>query len=256
MRYNLFLKRKENPVAFDVDIIRTGSSGNCSVIDGSIVIDLGIRAKDAEALVTRYPSLCAVLITHRHADHVNVAALRRLLKLRPYLARQTYMHPSTLKWCADALGEGSMESISLSASGRSLGYDATSTLRTHDGEYIVSAFECPHDVDNDGFTLTSPDGSRLIWATDTMSLDLAPAGLYDCICVEGNYDPTRLDVALADPTVSMRAEANLRHLSVTAFEDFCRTRGTADAHFYQLHMSHDFGRVSDLSEYRYDEQDV
>ena len=66
------------------DIIATGSSGNCVIINGEIAIDMGIPMKKLRE--SGYiKDLRLVLLTHRHTDHFNAATVRALHKERPDL---------------------------------------------------------------------------------------------------------------------------------------------------------------------------
>ena len=66
------------------DIIATGSSGNCVIINGEIAIDMGIPMKKLRE--SGYiKGLKLVLLTHAHSDHFNSATVRALHKERPAL---------------------------------------------------------------------------------------------------------------------------------------------------------------------------
>ena len=73
-----------NCTKFDIDIVATGSSGNMTIIDGCIALDFGVPAKVLSPYIDK---LSAILITHRHGDHMNPPALNALVKNRPGLLR-------------------------------------------------------------------------------------------------------------------------------------------------------------------------
>jgi len=70
------------------DVIATGSTGNAVVINGSILIDVGVPFKALDAVKK---DLKLVLLTHAHGDHFQPRTVRALHKERP-----------TLRWgCCD-----------------------------------------------------------------------------------------------------------------------------------------------------------
>ena len=66
----------------EYEIIATGSSGNCVMINGCIAVDMGVPFK---ALKGIYRDLKLVLLTHIHSDHFKKETVKRLAKERPCL---------------------------------------------------------------------------------------------------------------------------------------------------------------------------
>ena len=113
---------------------------------------------------------------------------------------------------------------------------------------LLETFKLYHDVPNQGFVITNEDGETLLFATDTNSMISAPRRKYDYLVVEGNYDEDKVvEASLSDDDITaMRAQRNLRHLSVQSFENFVRAHSKEDSVIYQLHESDTFGVSSEF----------
>ena len=62
-----------------VQILATGSGGNCVLVDGKILIDAGISVKLFQSYGIVPEQLSALIITHRHGDHMKTPLVRYLL---------------------------------------------------------------------------------------------------------------------------------------------------------------------------------
>lgn len=222
---------------FDVDIIATGSSGNMAVIDGVIMVDCGIRKEQVPTGAK--DGVNALLVTHRHTDHLMPSTLAWLAEERPELMRQVWMPADCFDFLANhrtKKARAIAEKAIVAAPGLPF------RVHTRKGGYVVEPFACAHDVENLGYLIESPSGETLVWATDTMHMEDAPRGPFDCICLEGNYDEAGLEEALADPERTDRAARNLRHLSVDDYEAFVRSHLAPGGKTAMLHRSSEFGR--------------
>lgn len=228
---------------FDVSIIATGSSGNLNIIDGVIAIDAGIPARDAG------PHLSAVehiLISHRHKDHLNPPVVRWLMRNRPTVLRfGLHMNASCWDMIA-ATGQWGGEAVAMRRTDL-LDEHTHTSLKTSKGVYTLDTYPLVHDVPIQGFVLTNPEGETLIHATDTMTMEHAPRGQFDCLLVEGNWDEDRRDDAILDALEAedwdavARANQNDRHLSVQACAQFITTHSHPGSRAWQLHESDAFG---------------
>lgn len=231
---------------YNVNIIQTGSSGNSIVIDDCIMIDCGLGRKTiGELMETKIEK---VFVSHQHGDHINMAVLKHLLKVRPTLIRYgLYLNSETLAKVQNqapaVAAEFNPEHL--------LKSDSVLTFKTSSGEqYFVETFKLYHDVENQGFVFTKMStGETLLHATDTQSLKSAPDREYDYILVEGNWDERTLQNMLDsdDPAEQFRAVRNLRHMSVQAFERFARSHSKPTSVLVQLHESGDLGVTSELN---------
>ena len=223
---------------FDVQIINTGSSGNCNVIDGCIMIDCGLKVKRIEK---ELETIDALLITHRHGDHLNNACINYINKKRPWaLSNLIYTNPDVVQAIQKHnklktfsprkanIFETGTEVVEIEAGGRL---------------YTVQCFICEHDVPNQGFIITNDQNETLVFATDTATMKHCPPGKFDYIVVEGNYDENKvIDYLQSDNDEDrMRAIRNLRHLSVQQLEDFIYHHSKENTIVIQLHESDAFG---------------
>lgn len=156
------------------DVIATGSTGNAVVINGSILIDVGVPFKALEAVKK---DLKLVLLTHAHGDHFHPRTVRALHKERP-----------TLRWgCCDWMVGPLLEAgvdkrvIDVFGTGDTLCYWRLCAVTP---QLLV------HDVPNCGYHITFfHDGKdeRLFYATDTATLDGVEANGYDLYLIEANH---------------------------------------------------------------------
>ena len=56
-------------------IVSTGSKGNCVVIGGKVMVDIGVSYK---AIKPYIKDLQLVLLTHAHGDHIKPSTIRKL----------------------------------------------------------------------------------------------------------------------------------------------------------------------------------
>lgn len=150
-------------------VIQTGSSGNCTVLNNTIAIDLGISWK---ALKEFQETIKLVLLTHIHSDHFNITTIKKLHKERP-----------TVKFvCLKHL----VEPLS-----KAVGIDSIYVLEANKlydlGICKVAAFPLKHDVPNNGWRIMIGK-EKAIYATDTCNLYGITAKNYDLYLIEANYD--------------------------------------------------------------------
>lgn len=150
-------------------VIQSGSSGNCTVLNNTIAIDLGISWK---ALKEFQETIKLVLLTHIHSDHFNITTIKKLHKERP-----------TVKFvCLKHL----VEPLS-----KAVGIDSIYVLEANKlydlGICKVAAFPLKHDVPNNGWRIMIGK-EKAIYATDTCNLYGITAKNYDLYLIEANYD--------------------------------------------------------------------
>lgn len=232
---------------FRINIIGTGSSGNCVVIDNSIAIDCGLPTKKVGQTLL---GCDALFITHRHSDHLNLSNLHFLYRKAPWLITKNvyFNHDVEQKIEEDVQKQRNFDPII----NQHHIYDGHSsfTITASGHQYSVQTFPLHHDVENEGFVFTRDDGKNLIYATDTNSVKFAPAEKYDAIMLEGNFDEDKVTEYLMSSSFNdrFRAMRNMRHLSVQQFENFVSIHAKPNAEIYQLHESGTFGIESNLAE--------
>jgi len=162
------------------EIIGTGSSGNAVVIENYILIDCGVAFARLKEHIS---SLKLVLLTHKHQDHFKKSTIAALASLRPTLCF------ACGEWLAkDLAGCGVRKAnIDILQSGRSYNF----------GSVAVEPVALVHDVQNFGYKLHI-GGERLIYATDTNSLDGVEAKDFDIYMIEANYTESEIESRIAD----------------------------------------------------------
>lgn len=150
-------------------ILNSGSDGNCTLINEIIAIDMGVSYK---LLTPHVEKLRLVLLTHVHSDHFNKATIRRLAKDRPTLRF------GCCEWLVQELIKCGVSKNNIDVYEISLFYDY--------GLFKIMPVKLYHDVPNCGYRVFCGN-EKLIYATDTYTLDGIKAIEYDYYLIEGNY---------------------------------------------------------------------
>lgn len=154
----------------DYKVVKTGSAGNCVLID-HIAVDIGVPYS-----LIKEEEIQLLLLTHTHSDHIRPTTLKTLLKhhpltlvcapyhMRDYLrehgiddggiARITYLDPNTM-------------------------YDV--------GTARLICEPVPHNVPNVAWKIKLADGTSIFYATDAGNLNRINAFGYDYYFIEANY---------------------------------------------------------------------
>lgn len=150
-------------------IVQSGSRGNAIVIEENILIDCGVSFKKIKDY---YSNLQLVLLTHIHGDHFNKKTINRLAKERPILRF------GCCEWLVQPLIECGVEPSNI---------DIFEIGKTYDyGLFKIIPVYLYHDVDNCGYRLFMND-KKIVYMTDTHTLDGIDAKDYDLYLIEGNY---------------------------------------------------------------------
>lgn len=150
-------------------ILNSGSDGNCTLINDIVAIDMGVSYK---LLTPHVEKLRLVLLTHAHSDHFNKATIRRLAKDRPTLRF------GCCKWLVQELINCGVDRSNIDVYEVGLFYDYKL--------FKLMPVKLYHDVPNCGYRVFYGD-EKLIYATDTYTLDGIKAVGYDYYLIEGNY---------------------------------------------------------------------
>lgn len=233
-------------MSYEIEIVGTGSTGNAVLIDGVILIDVGLTFKKLEPTLLKAEH---IFITHRHGDHLQVPALSKLFKVRPWILRESLHCNADV---AEFIREKNNSRFEFEVPENNIFNEHQDHFEIIAGgrTYQVHTFKLVHDVPNQGFVLINDKNETLIYASDTSTMSYAPAMKYDVIVVEGNYDEDKVvEAVLSDDYMTrFRATRNFRHLSVQQFEDFVRSHSKQDTIAYQLHESGTFGVSSNFGE--------
>ena len=207
------------------EIIATGSSGNCVIVNGCIAVDMGVPFK---ALKSIYKDLKLVLLTHIHSDHFKKATVKRLARERPSLrfACCDWLYDSALK-CGV-----SKRNIDVLEIGKKYDYKA----------FCVSPVLLYHDVPNCGYRVYF-GSEKLFYATDTRTLDGIGAKGYDLYMVESNYKEQeikkRMEAKQEQGLYAYETTVPGRHLSYEQANDFLVENMGKHSEFVYLHQHKD-----------------
>lgn len=152
------------------EIINSGSDGNCVVINGILAIDMGVSYKKLTPYVKK---LELILLTHIHRDHFNKSTLKRLAKDRPMLRF------GCCEWLLESLLELGIDRKRIDVFKIGKKYDY--------GKFQIVPIKLYHDVSNCGYRVFTND-YKLIYCTDTYTLEGIKAIDYDFYLIEGNYE--------------------------------------------------------------------
>lgn len=243
---------------FKIDVKYTGSKGNVTIIDDSIMIDCGVAYKYVADVM---PTIDKIFITHRHDDHLKLTALKQMYKRMPWkLENDIFMNEDTWNHAIEKVGDKipieqmkNGKNVLRTTSGEmvknNIKDNITTTFTSSGREYSITTFELDHDVENQGFILTNDKNETLVYATDTSHLNYLPKSQYDYLVIEGNYDQQKMMEGLGsdDPNEVNRAVRNMRHLSIQDFIDIIYSHSHEDTEVYQLHESDTYGSNSEIN---------
>lgn len=180
-----------------------------ALVDDRILIDCGPTTPHLPAtsgIVLRHVE--HVLITHGHPDHLHPAFLLTRTWTTPRTTLHVWGPALAIDLCRDWLGPRSMVELHVLAPGQAVELETTS------GAYAVRALPAQHGHgDGDAvaeeallYAITAPDGSRLLYATDTGPLADATTSLLD----------RPFDAVLIDETFGDKADHGTGHLDLAS----------------------------------------
>lgn len=162
-------------------VIATGSAGNATIINDSLMIDCGVPYKAIEPYVSQ---LKVVLLTHEHSDHFKASTVRRLAQNRPALRW------ACCDWMVDHL-------IAAGVNRRCIDVMTPRHVSSYEGIAAVMPERLEHNVPNCGWHIIVA-GELLFYATDTGTLDGIAAPNYDLYMVEANHTRADLEARIAE----------------------------------------------------------
>lgn len=178
-------------MSFDINIIGTGSSGNCIVINDELVIDIGLSYSTLKGVLDN-PNTAAIFVTHRHIDHLQPSNINQLRINRPWAIKyKLYTNANVLEKIRETK---TLANFSVGNPDKQI-IDEHShfEIKTKNHTYDIRTFKLVHDVPNQGFVIKNELGESLIYATDTETMEYAPNEKFDYILVEGNYDEDKVN---------------------------------------------------------------
>jgi ribonuclease BN (tRNA processing enzyme) len=201
----------------DYSIISTGSKGNCVIINKNIMVDCGVAFRSIKKYLYDVKYL---LLTHTHSDHINRKTIQLIAEEFPKII---------------IIGNHEVHQVWNCSFIANAGFDIVTE------DYTFTPFEALHDVLCYGFVF-EVDGQRVIYCTDTGTMENAPEGVYDYFFIESNHDEQKLEQVrnqykgTYNPYLSGK-----RHLSTQQAKGFYfMNRRSPDSVFIELHMSERF----------------
>lgn len=219
----IIAQKKPIETGVDYEIIQSGSSGNAVFLDDyKILVDCGVPFSKIKPYLykTKY-----LFITHVHTDHLRVTTYNSIRKNFPRIK---------------TMGNWQVH--------QAVGVDVitSNTLPIGFKDYEFTFFECPHfGVECQGMVTEfgrNPDGSkkRVIYATDTSTMEFAPPPPYDLMLIESNYDEVKIKMAKSVKGYDPKINA-MRHLSKKSSRDFyLLNRRSVLSEHVELHKSQRF----------------
>lgn len=205
----------------EYNIISTGSHGNAVVIEKFVLIDLGVSFR---LLSKVYKSLKLVLLTHIHSDHFNKASIRRLAKERP-----------TLRWGCPQWLVKPLVNLGVSK----VNIDVLVPNKTYNYKFCqIIPFTLYHNVQNCGYKLHFSSG-KVIYATDTNSMQGIQAKDYDLYMIEANHDEEEIKRKIKEKKeqglFAYEQLAAQNHLSIQKANDFIYANAGVNSKYVYLH---------------------
>lgn len=156
-------------------IISSCSTGNAVIIRDFILIDCGVTFKKLEKY---YKNLKIVLLTHIHQDHFKKATIRKLAQERPTLRF------ACCEWLLEDLIECGVNKKNIDVLKIGIKYNYKL--------FKIVPIKLYHDVPQCGYRVLFDD-YKIIYATDTKTLEGITAKDYDLYLIEGNYEDEEIE---------------------------------------------------------------
>ena len=201
-------------------VISSSSKGNAVLYHDSILVDCGVSFA---SILPHLNALKIILLTHEHSDHFKEATLKKIFFTRPGLRIV----------CGAWLAEKALritKNVDIIEIGKLYDY----------GTFQISAIKLYHDVPNCGYRIFK-DGTKILHATDTATLDGIEAKGYDLYALEHNYNEETIFDTINQKRRNGEFSHELgsinSHLSEQQAQDFVFKNGTVKSKFIRLHQS-------------------
>jgi len=203
-------------------VISTGSKGNAVLINSKTLIDCGVSFTKLQEY---YKSIQLVLLTHIHSDHFNKTTIRRLGIERPTLRF------ACCKWLVNNLVDCGINKKNIDVLEIGLTYNF--------GICKVSPLLLYHNVPQCGYRVFIED-KKIIYATDTNTLDGISAKDYDYYFLEANYTEKGIQERIEAKRVLgiyiYELEAMENHLSKEKCDEFILNNAGDKSEYIYLHQ--------------------
>lgn len=154
-------------------IIKTGSNGNCIIVEDKIILDIGVIYKT----ICRYlRGVKLIFVSHRHQDHLLPTCVRQIVREYPSMKFACNREDKDL---IKILIKNGVQLKNIYALKENTDYDL--------GLFKMKLLPLVHDVLNSA-CIIEINGKKLIYITDTNSVEHIQAKNFDTILIEANYD--------------------------------------------------------------------
>lgn len=206
----------------DYEILSSSSQANATIIRDIILIDCGVTFKKLE---NYYKKLKLVLLTHIHKDHFNILTIKRLTKERPTLRF------ACCEWLLEPLLECGVNRKNIDVLQIGTRYDYK--------QFKIVPIKLYHDVPQCGYRVLFND-YKVIYMTDTRTVDGISAKNYDLYLIEGNYEQDELNKRIEEKQLKEEYSYEYRvkdtHLSVGQASDFLLNNMGEKSEYVLMHQ--------------------
>lgn len=202
-------------------IISSCSTGNGTIVKDIILIDCGVTFKKLEK---DYKKLKLVLLTHIHSDHFKKETIRRLAKERPTLRF------ACCEWLLQPLLDCGVSKSNIDILQIGTKYDYKL--------FKIIPIKLYHDVPQCGYRVLF-DNYKVIYATDTKTLEGISAKNYNLYLIEANYDEDEIEERIKQKQQECRFvyehRARENHLSKQQASEFLLNNMGENSEYVFMH---------------------
>lgn len=206
----------------NVDILQTGSSGNCVILNGVIALDMGVSYKKVAPHVR---GLQLVFVSHEHGDHFKPSTIRSLAAERPMLR----FCGGDWMACKFAKEGVPARNIDVLEAGKRYNY----------GAFQIEPVTLYHDVPNFGLKIFS-GGEKAIYIVDTGYVDDVEAVGYDLYLLEANHTRAEIEARISEKQArgefAYETRAAMNHLNREQAEAWLARNAGPNSKYVFLHQ--------------------
>lgn len=207
------------------DVLKTGSSGNCIILNSIVSLDMGVSRK----IVSPYiKGLQLIFVSHEHTDHFKASTIRALAAERP-----------KLRFCGGEWMAGRFVGAGVSA--RQI--DVLEAGKRYDyGSFKIEPVTLYHDVPNYGLKIFI-NGKKVIYIVDTGYVDDVDAKDFDLYFLESNHTQAEIEARIAEKQArgefAYETRAAQNHLSQEQALDWLARNAGPNSRYVFLHAHKD-----------------
>lgn len=204
------------------NLLATGSTGNCLILNEFLALDLGVAFKKIKPY---YKDLKLVFISHEHSDHLNKSCVKTLARERP-----------TIRW---AVGKW-LVPILLECGVQKQNIDIIEAPKIYDYKICkISPIVLYHDCEIYGLRIFIGN-EKAIFITDTCTVEGIVAKDYQWYFVEANYGEEEIQERIQEKQKNGQYCYELRtiktHLSLEQASAFLLENMRKDSEYVFLHQ--------------------